>query len=124
VELSIPHELPPVRFDSDAVSQIVENLLDNAEKHTRSADNRAIQVSLTPANGVVALSVSDHGPGLPDNVRRHLFQAFERGNNADAPAGLGLGLVLVQALARAQGGDVTYTDSPGGGARFTVTFPG
>lgn len=123
VEMSIPHQLPTVRFDGDAVCQIVENLLDNAEKHTRSAANRNFQLSLTPANGVIALSVSDHGPGLPDNVRRRLFQPFERGNNADAPAGLGLGLVLVQALARAQGGDVTYADSPGGGALFAVTFP-
>jgi len=115
--------LPSVNFDSDAVVQIVQNLIDNAEKHTRHASDRTIQVEITSISAGVELSVSDHGPGVPVQVRRRLFEAFARGNHADSPAGLGLGLVLVKALAKAQGAVVAYHDNPGGGARFAVTFP-
>jgi signal transduction histidine kinase len=121
--------LPAVRFDRDAVGEIVQNLLDNAEKHTRSAKDRTIHVTLDQERALnggstkLVLSVTDHGPGLPSEVRRNLFRPFTRGKNNDAPAGLGLGLVLVQALSRAQGGQVTYRDASGGGAVFSISFP-
>jgi signal transduction histidine kinase len=123
VELVIAENVPQVKFDRDAVAQIAQNLLDNAEKHTRSATNRTIHVALTVRDRGAELSVADHGNGLPSEVRRHLFHPFTRGNQGDAPAGLGLGLVLVKALAEAQGATVTYTDADGGGAKFTVAFP-
>lgn len=124
LDLVINDGLPPVKFDSDAVGQIVQNLLDNAEKHTRTAEDRTIHVAVSAKGGGVELSVSDHGPGVPPHVRQHLFEAFARGNHADSPAGLGLGLVLVKALAKAQGAVVAYHDNDNGGARFTVTFKG
>ncbi len=149
LDVAIPEALPAVRFDRDAVAQILQNLLDNAEKHTRHATNRTIQVTLSGvgsqarseaecrgpkgnATGVahyerppahVEFSVADHGPGVPRRVRRRLFHPFQRGNETDAPAGVGLGLVLVKALVRAHGGTVSYDDAPGGGARFTVRLP-
>jgi signal transduction histidine kinase len=124
LDLAIDAGLPPVKFDGDAVGQIVQNLLDNAEKHARSAADRTIHVAVSASAGGVELSVSDHGPGVPPHVRQHLFEAFARGNHPDSPAGLGLGLVLVKALAKAQGAMVTYRDNEAGGARFIVTFMG
>lgn len=123
LDVQIAEEMPHVKFDRDAVAEIMQNLLDNAEKHTRAAKNRTIHVTMNRTDGRVVLSVTDHGPGIPAETQRRMFRAFERGNHADTPAGLGLGLVVVQALARAQGGQVTYSDTPGGGAVFTVTFP-
>ena len=122
IELTADPDLPAVRFDNDSIGQIVQNLLDNAEKHTRNAVDRTIRVSLAARPTGVELSVCDHGPGVPAHVRKHLFEAFARGNHADSPAGLGLGLVLVKALAKAQGAAVAYRDNAGGGACFTVTF--
>lgn len=124
LEVHLAAAVPPVKFDHDAVAEIVENLLDNAEKHTRLVADRTIEVTLTAVGPAVALAVADHGPGVPAEVRRHLFEAFRRGRDNAVPAGLGLGLVLVKALADAQGAQVTYTDNDGGGARFVVTFPG
>ena len=124
LETHIAAHLPAVRFDPDAVAQILQNLLDNAEKHTRQAADRTVQVSLGRENGAVTLTVRDHGPGVSNDLRGRLFEAFARGPDEDAPAGLGLGLVLVKALAEDQGAQVTYTDAPGGGAQFTVSFPG
>jgi signal transduction histidine kinase len=123
IDLAIAGDLPRIRFDRDAVAQIVQNLLDNAEKHTRHAPDRVVRVSLACDNGTVALTVRDHGAGVPDELRRRLFEAFARGPDEDAPAGLGLGLVLVKALAEGQGARVTYADAEGGGAQFTVSFP-
>ncbi len=123
VELAVPDALPRVRFDADAFSQIIQNLLDNAEKHTRHAENRQIRVALTVTGTQVQLAVADHGPGVTRQLRRRLFRPFVRGNDADAPAGLGLGLTLVRALVRAHNGTVRYADAPGGGACFVVTLP-
>jgi signal transduction histidine kinase len=123
VELAFADDLPGIAFDRDAVAQIVQNLLDNAEKHTRGAADRTIRVALVTNHDGVVLTVADHGPGVPQRVRRRLFLPFARGGNSDAPAGLGLGLVLVKALARAHRGRIDYSDAPNGGAVFTVTFP-
>jgi len=123
VECSITDAVPGTHFDRDAVAEIIQNLLDNAEKHARTAGNRAIHIALAASDRSVTLSVRDHGPGVPADMQRRLFRPFARGNHEDAPAGLGLGLVLVKALAGAHGGRVTYSDAPGGGALFTVILP-
>ena len=125
LELEIESDLPPARFDPDAVAQIVQNLLDNAEKYSRAAQDRTIHLSLEKRANGVRLTVRDHGPGLGAHARGRLFKPFRRGSAADdAPAGLGLGLVLVRALARAQGAQVSCRNAPGGGAEFVVLFAG
>jgi signal transduction histidine kinase len=123
VDLSIPNRFPEVRFDRDAIAEIIQNLVDNAEKYARSTGDREIHVALSSDGGSVTLSVRDHGPGIPADMQRRLFRPFARGNRDDAPAGLGLGLVLVKALAEAHGGGIQYSDAPGGGALFTVILP-
>jgi signal transduction histidine kinase len=66
----------------------------------------------------VELSVRDHGPGLPPEVRERLFEEFAAGDSE----GVGLGLAIVRQLAEAHGGDVRYEDADPG-ARFIVTLP-
>lgn len=123
LEVDLADELPAVSFDRDAVSHILQNLLDNAEKYTRGTADRAIRVALSPNGQSVALEVADNGRGIPPELKRHLFRPFSRGENRDAPEGLGLGLALVKLLAEAQGGEVSYRDAPAGGAVFSVTMP-
>jgi two-component system, OmpR family, sensor histidine kinase KdpD len=123
IETYIADHLPTVWFDHDAVAQIVQNLLDNAEKHTRQATDRTLRLSLARDNGAIKLTIRDHGPGIPTELRRRLFVAFARGSSDEAPAGLGLGLTLVKALVEGQGARVEYADAEGGGAEFTVSFP-
>jgi signal transduction histidine kinase len=123
IETSIANALPQVRFDRDALHQILQNLLDNAARHGGTTNDHTIHVVLDGGSGGPSLSVIDHGPGVAPAVRDRLFRAFVRHPSPDAPDGLGLGLTLVQALARAQGATVTYSDAEGGGSRFTVTFP-
>lgn len=116
-------QLPAVAFDPDAVHQVLQNLLDNAEKYTRDAVDRSIEVTLDRQGPVVVLSVIDHGDGVPPILRRRLFRPFSRSEATGAPEGLGIGLALVRALTEAQGATIRYSDAEGHGARFSVLFP-
>jgi signal transduction histidine kinase len=110
------------RFDRDALVRIVGNLLDNAEKYSRGADDRTLQLSATEVGGGVELVVRDHGDGVAEPAR--LFRAFARGVTADGPAGLGLGLALSRSLARAMGGELSFRAPPDGpGAAFVLRLP-
>jgi len=145
VEFSVVTEVPEVKFDQDAVAEIIQNLLDNAEKYTRTAKDRTIKVSLSSmhagetefafaqkffralssraamaAKDYAIIFVQDHGHGIPKEAQRRLFHPFARGNRDDSPAGLGLGLALVEALAEAHRGFVSYYTAPDGGAVFMV----
>ncbi len=123
LDVKIESPLPSVRFHSDAVAQILQNLIDNAEKYSREATDRTIGVRLTLHNGAVDLCILDRGPGVPRRIQRKLFQPFTRGTALDSPSGLGLGLSMVRELARSQRAEVTYADRPGGGSNFCVRFP-
>ena len=121
LDLDVASELR-ARFDRDALARIVGNLLDNAEKYARNADDRAIRLAALDRGNIVEVTVEDHGPGITDKTK--LFRAFSRGlpDNA-SPAGLGLGLALSQSLARAMGGELLYKPRDGGGATFVLQLP-
>jgi signal transduction histidine kinase len=73
---------------------------------------------------VVEVRVVDHGDGVPLEFRDVLFDRFTRDEDATIrAAGTGLGLYIVRELARANGGDVGFSETPGGGATFTLTLP-
>ncbi len=124
LRVAVEPELPPVRFDRDAVTQMLQNLLDNAEKYTRGCTDRSVDVTVANGDGGVWLTVRDRGPGVPAAFRHRLFRPFVREDSADAPPGLGLGLAMVRELARAQRAELSYRDAPGGGACFRVHFRG
>jgi signal transduction histidine kinase len=109
------------RFDRDALIRIVGNLLDNAEKYGRTAEDRTIELAAREAAEHVEVTVHDHGPGISSEARAKLFRAFSRGVDADGPAGLGLGLALSKSLAHAMGGELVYRD--GEGATFVLRLP-
>ena len=121
LESRLPEGLLEAFFDPDAVAQILQNLLDNAEKYTRGCPDRTVTVSLAREGAAFLVRVEDLGPGVPMALRGRLFRPFSRGETADAPAGLGLGLALSRALARAQGGDLLIEEGPG--ARFMLSVP-
>ncbi|HEX7702504.1 MAG TPA: HAMP domain-containing sensor histidine kinase, partial [Kofleriaceae bacterium] len=120
IDLDVPPTLE-ARFDRDALARIVGNLLDNAEKYTRDAEDRTIHLSAARANDRVEICVRDHGAGIANPTK--LFQAFARGVATDGPAGLGLGLALSRSLAEAMGGELTYRAPEGRGAMFVVALP-
>ena len=123
LRMDLPSDLPEIAFDRDALCHVLQNLLDNAEKYTRTSDDRTVTVRVDRRDGALEVAVEDRGPGVAQEDRGSLFRPFVRGRRDDAPAGLGLGLVLSRALARSMGGELGYTDRPGGGSRFVLSLP-
>lgn len=107
-----------VLADPLRLEQMLSNLLSNARKYGRPP----IDVRVRPAGGYVAIDVTDHGDGVPDEFRERLFHEFARAGTTDV-TGTGLGLHVVRTLAEAQGGTASYSRGPDGGAVFTIELP-
>jgi signal transduction histidine kinase len=115
-----------VETDVEAIGQIVFNLVDNACKYARGADDRTVRVTAAAANGRFELLVRDGGPGVPEEHARSIFAPFDRGARGpgDATPGIGLGLALARGLARRMGGELALVAPEGGrGACFRLSLP-
>ncbi len=117
-------ELTQTAFDRDAVTQIVVNLLDNAIKYARSAEDKTITVRTRSDAQLVTIEVEDHGPGVPHRQRKKVFEQFYRcGCEATREtAGTGLGLALVKKFAQAHNGFVEVLTAKPTGAIFRVAL--
>jgi two-component system OmpR family sensor kinase len=115
-----PGEVVRIEVDEGKVDRIVENLLSNAVKHT--PPGTAIHVRVERSPGGALLSVEDEGPGVPDDVKVSIFDAFRQGSGVRS--GSGIGLSLVAKFAELHGGRAWVEDRPGGGAAFRVFLPG
>lgn len=120
-----PGESVTIAFDSQAVSQIVINLVDNAVKYGTSADAR-VDVEVEAEGDVAFIVVRDRGCGIPSDERERVFERFHRirAPEQEHMPGTGIGLSLVRELAHAHGGDAEVRDAPGGGCEVRVLFPG
>jgi signal transduction histidine kinase len=117
--------LEPVSVDgsSDDLHRLVLNLIENAMVHTPNGSH--VDVSARRDGDVAVIEVADDGPGIPADMREHIFDRFVRrdGDRSGGGTGSGLGLAIVRAVARAHGGTVELDESPHGGARFVVRLP-
>jgi signal transduction histidine kinase len=117
-----------VMLDAQALEQILNNLLSNAEKY--AASGGAIHIDTTQAQGVSTIDVRDFGPGIPASERERVFEPFYRVSSklTDGVAGTGIGLDIARQLARQHGGDVTLQTTEanvvgvGVGAHFRVSL--
>jgi two-component system OmpR family sensor kinase len=112
-----------VTGDEDRLRQVIGNLLTNVRVHTPA--ETPIEVRLTARNGYSTLRVADHGPGIDPAHVEHIFDRFYRADAARTRdrGGSGLGLSIAASVAAAHGGDISYSNTPGGGATFTLTLP-
>ncbi len=118
VDVRLPVDLPPVQVDQVLMEQVLANLLDNAARH--SPDGVPVRVEAAVRDGVVELSVSDRGPGVPPGDRERIFTMFSR---IGAEGRAGLGLAIARAFVESHGQTIHVEDAPGGGARFVLTLP-
>jgi two-component system sensor histidine kinase KdpD len=100
---------------------VLGNLIDNAVKYSPSG--RPVQVRLAPVTGAVTLTVSDHGPGIPRDDHRVIFEKFGRVAGTGTKPGTGLGLYIARSIAEAHGGTLDVISAPGQGATFTLKLP-
>jgi signal transduction histidine kinase len=112
--------LPPVRGDHARLRQVLANLIDNAVKY--SPPGGTVEVSAAASNGGVAIAVTDHGEGIAPEDRQLVFEQYGRVRGTSR-AGTGLGLYIARAIAKAHGGTLELTSTPGRGSTFTLTLP-
>jgi len=120
VEMS--HGLPAVSIDSQRISQVLHNLLDNAVAHTAEG---GITVAVRQQNNWVEISVADTGEGIPEEDLPNIFERFYRVDRSRtrATGGSGLGLTIAKYLVEAHGGRIEAWSERGKGSRFSFTVP-
>lgn len=106
------------------LDSLLRNLVDNAASF--AGKNGEVRVVVKREGAVVAIEVSDSGPGIANADLPRVFDRFfttRARPEGERPKGAGLGLALVKAVAEAHGGDVSARSTPGNGATFRVTLP-
>jgi signal transduction histidine kinase len=121
IDLSLPSDLPPVKYDFEEVTQAILNLLDNARKY--SGDSRLIEIRMWSRDAHVVVEIADRGVGVPPEEKADIFQAFYRARGEKTGSGVGLGLYIVRNIMQAHGGKVEVESAPGKGSRFRLLFP-
>ncbi len=123
---------PVVIGDETRLRQALDNLLDNALRHTPAAARVSVRVRPSPEGAArpteYLLEVADTGPGLTEQAAAHVFERFYRADPArtrssNGDRGAGLGLAIVAAIAEAHGGTASVHTAPGQGAVFRLTLP-
>ena len=105
---------------ADSLRILLSNLVDNALRYTPAPGR--VDVDVEEADGHVTVTVSDTGPGIPEDAREKVFERFHRLAGADIP-GSGLGLSIARQIARLHGGEVSLGNAPGGGLCVRVVLP-
>ncbi len=116
-------ELILVKMDARLIMQVLINLINNAIKNTQKGSDITIK---SRRNGdFVTVSVLDNGPGIPDDIKPHIFEMFYTGNKkiADGRRGVGLGLSLCKSIIEAHNGTITLTDNNPTGCCFEFSLP-
>jgi two-component system phosphate regulon sensor histidine kinase PhoR len=123
LKLELPAIAMNIKGDYQAISQLVDNLLDNAIKYTDMAGT--ILISIRSENRDVVLTVKDSGIGISPQLQQRIFERFYRVDKARSRelGGTGLGLSIVKNIAEQHGGSVSVESQPGLGSTFCVTLP-
>ncbi|MFQ5418423.1 MAG: sensor histidine kinase, partial [Myxococcota bacterium] len=124
IDVAIDPELPSVRFDRDAVLQVVFNLVDNALKYGRDGGDRRITIRCTREHDGVVVAVRDRGQGVAAPHLSRIFEPFYRGESelTRTAKGTGIGLALVRGLADTMGAAVSGRNLVDGGFEVALRF--
>lgn len=127
VEVSIEKDIPAVRVDGRAVTEVLYSLVDNAAKYSQPGTR--IRIDASRRDNSVQLAVEDEGIGIPVELRQNVFEKFFRvgagGEHVSARAsGIGMGLAIARGIIEAHSGRIWIEDAPGGrGTRFVFALP-
>jgi signal transduction histidine kinase len=119
----IEPRLPLIYAEADRIRQILVNLLTNA--HEYSPEGASIEVTARVADAEVEISVTDNGPGIPEQQLEHIFERFVRGDAGltQRVGGTGLGLAISKSLVELHGGTIAVESTPGVGSTFSFRLP-
>jgi PAS domain S-box-containing protein len=121
VEKLIPAVIPALLVDEDMIRRVIINLLENSAKFSPLRSRITIGAKLN--GNLITLWVEDHGPGIPDEAREHIFEKFVQLRGEGSTRGLGLGLAFCRLAVQAHGGTIWVENLKDGGSRFIFTLP-
>ena len=128
VELDVEEELPGVRVDERAVSEVVYTLIDNAAKYSAKGSTIRI-VARRAGEQLIEMGIEDEGPGIPKELRERVFDKFFRATRdgdvtTQKPTGTGMGLAIAKGIVEAHEGRIWIESGRGGrGTRVLFTLP-
>jgi len=109
--------------DAELIRRALDNLLDNATRFAPAGSSVEVWVERPADRPRLALCVRDHGPGIPEERRRQVFDKFVQLEAGSRIGNHGLGLTFVRLAAEAHGGEASVTSPPGGGCLFRIELP-
>jgi signal transduction histidine kinase len=123
VTADVSETLPRIRGDRDRLQQVLTNLIENAVKYSPAGEE--VTVAAYSEDSRVQVEVTDHGPGVPPDQQRLIFEKFGRASTPGAPGkpGTGLGLFIARSIAEAHGGALEVVSVQTQGATFRLTLP-
>ncbi len=123
LEIQIEEGMPRMLAEPERFQQVLENLLDNAQKYT--PEGGIIGVEVSRVGGEIEVAVSDTGHGIPDDQLESVFERFTRVDAGETQevGGTGLGLAIAKSLVELHGGAIGVTSERGGGSVFSFTMP-
>jgi two-component system sensor histidine kinase/response regulator len=118
----VPPEPVVISCDADVIRRVLENLISNAIKFTKS--DGTILVNIERGAADVTISVSDDGPGVPSDQHKHIFAKFgQTDSGAKQQHSTGLGLAFCRLAVEAHDGKIGVQSEPGKGSTFSFTLP-
>jgi len=123
VTISLAGSAPAVLGDPDRLQQVIANILDNAVRHTPIDGKVTVELGRDETHALV--SISDEGPGIPDESLPYIFDRFYRAQTSRdrATGGAGLGLAIARSIITRHAGEITAANLESRGARFTFKLP-
>jgi signal transduction histidine kinase len=121
LNISTDPDVPPVLTDPNQLHRAIAILVDNALKY--SDDHSPVELRLSRQNGRVAISVADHGCGIPEREIPYIFDRFYRAQGSSRADGTGLGLALAHEITDHLGGAIEVLSNPNSGSTFTILLP-
>ncbi|NUP07860.1 MAG: HAMP domain-containing protein [Polyangiaceae bacterium] len=121
VELTSENDIPQVRADRDQIIQVLTNLIQNGLEAAAALrpDPRVVVTIGRVDDAHVRIVVRDNGPGVAEEMRERLFEAYA----TSKPTGTGLGLAICQRIVFEHGGEIAYRPATKGGAVFELRLP-
>jgi signal transduction histidine kinase len=123
IDYQTPGQVPDTYFDSLSITQVIQNLIDNACKY--SGDSKRIEVAVEEFNSRIRIIVKDFGIGINKDEKDKIFSRFYRAGDelTQKIKGSGIGLTIVKQIVESHCGEITVVSEPGKGSEFQVALP-
>ncbi|MFW5786913.1 MAG: chloride channel protein, partial [Halanaerobiales bacterium] len=120
INLDIKDELPPASANFNKISWVLTNLLGNAIRYSNKGDE--IDITAEHKNDMIYISVTDHGPGIPQKYQRKIFEKYVQLDDIESEKGKGLGLAISKEIIEEHGGNIWVESEVGKGSTFIFTL--